>query len=411
MHLLILPGNATFNRGDRGNLIAQIALLRESFPGVSLSLPSFRPEVDATWYRAEVFPRPWLLSLRLIREVRRADALVWGGGALVADNAGRWLIPHWLPILFLARFVFRKPIMAWAHGVVLATVAGRWFARLAFGMTAAVSLRDRNSLAAYESLGMRSPRGMLTCDPAILVRAGSEQRGAEILGGLGLKKREGIPLIAVTPTYWPFYHSSSDWLPYPVARRLGLREGRRRDEIHRFNQALANAVDLLVEQMNAEILLLPRYASPPWDDLNHLRLVRQLSRNGDRVRILETDDYSPEDYLSLWHHFDCNVSTALHDAMFSAALGVPCVQVFYEVKGLDFFREIGAEDRLIGLAEFLAAGSGERILRMVQDTLACWADSHLAQRSKVAELRESATRNAHILAQLLAERSIPTGRS
>lgn len=408
MRLLLLPGNATFNRGDRGNLMAQIALLHASFPGVALSLPSFRPEVDARWYRAEVMRRPWLLSLGLIRELRRADALVWGGGALVADNAGRWLVPYWIPILFLARFVFRKPIMAWAHGVVLETALGRFLARFAFRMVDAVTLRDRNSLEAYEGLAIASPPGVLTCDPAILVRAGSRERGAEILAGLGLGKRAGVPLIGVTPTYWPFYHSSADWLPYPLARKWGLRATRRAGEIRRFNEALAEVVDLLVERMNADVLLLPRYAAAPWDDRRHLREVADLIRNSGRVRILESDEHCPEDYLSLWHHFDFNLTTALHDAMFSAALGVPCVQVCYEPKGLDFFREIGAEDGVLDLADFLAPGAGERILGMVREGVARWPDRQPAIRAEVSRLQERATQNARVLAELLATRSIPS---
>jgi hypothetical protein len=62
MNLYILCGNATFNRGDRVNLLAQIQLLKHKFPDADINVDSFRPEVDQAWYGVRVVKRSWFLS-------------------------------------------------------------------------------------------------------------------------------------------------------------------------------------------------------------------------------------------------------------------------------------------------------------------------------------------------------------
>ncbi len=92
--ICILCGNAAHNRGDRANLSAQISLLRTRLPDADITVCSDRPDIDKSWYGVTIVPRGMPCSLRLFHALKKADVVVWGGGALIADNAGRLLIPY-----------------------------------------------------------------------------------------------------------------------------------------------------------------------------------------------------------------------------------------------------------------------------------------------------------------------------
>ena len=77
--IYILCGNATYNRGDRGNLTAQLDLLLERFPGADITIDSFRKDIDEHWYPVRVIERGAFLSFKQLAYLARADVVVWGG--------------------------------------------------------------------------------------------------------------------------------------------------------------------------------------------------------------------------------------------------------------------------------------------------------------------------------------------
>lgn len=399
--LFILCGNAAYNRGDRANLTAQIALLKSQFPGTEISVGSYRADVDRNWYDAKVIDRGRFFSWAMLREIRTCDAVIWGGGALIADNGGRLLIPYWLGVITFVRCVLRKPVMMWAHGIVTETQLGRMFARILLRFPDMVTVRDLESLETAKALGCS--RCILTADPAILLRPESVERGKEILREQGIPE-DDRPLFAIAPTFWHLYHQNGDLLPYQWAKSLGFRKSRAAQGIERTIDALTKLADVMIEQHGCRILLLPRYPSDPWNEERILEKIKARSRSPENMFVYHGDAYAPREYFSLWHSFDCLISVALHDAIVATALGVPCAHIFYEPKGKSFFERIGSKDRLLSFERFLKQGGPLEVAAIVDRILQNWPTLKPSIERSAEGLQEAARANALHLDRMLTRK-------
>lgn len=394
MRICILCGNAAHNRGDRANLSAQIALLKKRFPDALLTVCSDRAATDRKWYGVNVVPRGMPCSWALFRALVQADLVIWGGGALIADNAGRLLIPYWLLLICFVKIVLRKPVIAWAHGLVITTRTGALLGRMALTLCDKVTVRDEGSLRTARRLGITAVR---TADPAVLFRPADADTGRSLLQGAGIP--DAARLIGITPTFWQYYHHPHDLLPYAIARKMGFRKSRGMKEIDTLIGALAATADRLISG-GAHIILLPRYASAPWPDLSFLQQIKERCAKPASVTVY-TGDLPPEQYFSLWHHLDAVLSVALHDAVVAATLGVPTVQIVYEEKGADFASDIGSSDLTLPLAAFLQPSGPDAAAGLVRKAMDEWPDRIVSHRQCLARLQALAASNADEAATLL----------
>jgi polysaccharide pyruvyl transferase WcaK-like protein len=402
LRLYILCGNAAYNRGDRANLLTQIRLIRERFPDADITLDSFDPEVDACRYGVRVVKRALFLSREQFDCLKRADAVIWGGGALLADNACMTLVPWWYVMLVVVKGLLKKPVMAWSHGVVLETAAGRFFAARALNSVDIISVRDRNSLETVNRLHLKQP-AVLTADPVVCLQPSAAERGRELLAANDVPQ-DGRPLIGICPTFWPFYHRSSDLIPYMFGRKFRLYGSRNRKRIERHNRTLREVVDILLQRHDARIVFFPRYPCAPWPDVELLRGIAAGSVHPERVSVIESDKIGPADYFAMFHVFSGFICTAMHDAIVATILGRPCVHLYYEQKGLDFFSEIGAlsfarEWRCL----FEEDGAAETVT-LLETALEQWPAAWPEISRNLTRLQEQAALNIQMLATLIAER-------
>lgn len=392
----ILCGNAAYNRGDRGNLVSQLALLRERYPDAQIILDSHRPEVDRGWFDAIVLARKLVPGREQREWLRRADVVIWGGGALLADNNCRTMVPYWLAMISYVRLVHKKPIMAWAQGLVLETAAGRTLAALALRMADEVTVRDSNSAATLRKIGIS--RFEQTADPAVLLNPAPAEAGAEILRRRGVPQDR--PVICISPTFWHFYHDRYSWLPYPMGRNfLGTLRGKR-DTHKRYVAGLARLTRLLVDEHRATVLIMPRYADAMWNDIEYCQRIACLSGREAHVHVFSDDTLNPEEFFALWRCFAFTVSVALHDAIFAVAVDRPVLHLFYEPKGEDFFSALEAHDRVLPWSVLLTDDGAEVVAARVRDILL----SPAAPPRRINEMRAAARRNIEVLSKLHDER-------
>lgn len=393
----ILCGNAAYNRGDRGNLFSQLALLRQRFPEVTLVVDSSRADVDRHWFDAVVLKRS-LIPNRTQREwLRKADLVICGGGALLADNSCRLLVPYWFFYLAYVKWVLRKPLMIWAHGLVLETALGKWLGRHALNMADCITVRDAGSFRLCEALRVRPPYEQ-TADPAILISPGTREEGESVLRDANIPCDR--PLICLSPTFWHLYHDRQNWLPYPMGRRFTSNLNRRRDTLERYLEGMARLASLLAERHDAHILLLPRYASPEWEDVPFCREIAVRTNLPGRIHVLANDHYAPAQLYALWRCFMVNISVALHDAIFATALDCPVLHLSYESKGKDFFEALHASRQVMPWETILDPQGAEQIAERVELILAQWDDTRQQRTVAVQALQSRAAHNADILKKL-----------
>lgn len=339
-----------------------------------------------------------MLSREQIREIGRADIVIWGGGALVADNACSTLIPWWLGVITFVTKVLRKPVMAWAHGVVIETYLGAACASLVYRLPETVTVRDQGSYEAVEKRGSAKEL-RITADPAICVRTAGPDKGRDVLKLAGVPE-SGRKLVAICPTFWPFYHHWADVLPYMVSQRFVPLE-KRGSKVRAHNRELSRLVRALSDRFDADVVLLPRYPCTPWRDVGYLREVAEASGVPGRVFVFERDDLPPRDYLSIFHRFDLTVCTAMHDAIVSSALGRPCVMLYYERKGYDFMKALRAEDRMTDWSCLFRDGGYETALALAENVLARWPETCGDTERAIETLRARARENVDILEALV----------
>src|SRR5690606_27767209 len=156
-------------------------------PNATLVVDSSRPEIDRHWYDAVILRRGIIPNAEQRYWLKKADIVICGGGALLADNSCRLLVPYWFFLLAYVKKILRKPLMVWANGLVLETSLGQLLAKHALNFADCITVRDIGSYNLCKMLGVSSPYEQ-TADPAMLLSPGPKEDGEAIL------KAEGIPM-------------------------------------------------------------------------------------------------------------------------------------------------------------------------------------------------------------------------
>lgn len=402
----IICGNHTYNRGDRANLISQIDLINRYFPGVQITADSLDPEQDAPWYPVKIISKKGIFfPLIQLRTALRNDVIIWGGGALIADNSCRLIVPYWFFLLFIIKYIFRKKIFGWAHGVVLETHTGKFFASLILNLPDVITVRDGGSLKSLRSLNCRK-QIEVTADPAFTLEMSDRATGESILKSIGLTD-SGRKIAGLSFTFWPFYHDSRDW--FPIALQSG-REAVRPDKksgLEAYVESIVSTVNFLTGKLNMEVLLIPRYVKAPWKDIEILRGIRGRLVKSDSAFIL-SEDHPPKDLFSVWKCFDLHVGSALHDSIVALRCHVPSVHIAYEQKGIDLFESYGMQDFLIDFRLFLNADGVEDCCLKAERALEQSSEIRAKERTAGTAMSEKAERNAVLLQQYLKRETCET---
>lgn len=401
MRILIFPGNSAFNCGDRANLYATLSLLRECYPNADLVTESYEPERDRHWYPARIVKKGWLLNWQQLKEIYHADIIVWGIGAVVADNSCRTLIPFWMLVIAICKYVFGKTIFGWAHGIVIRTEPGSFFAQFLLSWPDALTVRDQNSLDTVHRVTRGRVHAHLTGDAGILISPASKERAEELL------KEHEIPLdrpiIAIIPTFWPLLHCSSDIIPYLLARKLGLRPRRNSQRVALLQSGLTRMINGILESSDATVMLIPHYPALPYEDVSYLSEIRAATHTPARVVVAAGQQYGPYDYFSLWRRFDLLITSSLHAGIVATATGCPCIHFYYEPKGEEFFRTANALHRCLDWIALFDSANDLRIQTLIQAVLQNPSIGRCSP-EVVETLKENARENQKLL-EVLMQRS------
>jgi polysaccharide pyruvyl transferase WcaK-like protein len=284
---------------------------------------------------------PWRLlpTPGAIRDLRRVDLLVVGGGGLFNDH---WplLIPRYLAWIVAARLVGAR--VAWI-GIGVGPVrhrAWRWLAWLAARLSETVLVRDR---ASADLLGGTSRRVEVIPDPVLFLQPPSPARPQRALG-----------LIV-------------------------------REPVHGREPDIARMVELLTTFAAAgrSSGLRPRLLmmAPTADRAFAERVADRLARDGNRPPIETLGPSAAQAWRQLGM-LQAAVSVRLHGVLLSAIAGVPCVPIAYDDKVVAAAERLGLGDVVIdpdraladAVARSLAAVQEPARVRLVADRVSALRD-------------------------------------
>ncbi len=309
---IVVSGYYGFNNsGDEAVLHAIATALRDEAKALGAPAPrivvlSGDPAETARLHGVEAAHR--MRPLAVLGALRRADALISGGGSLLQDVTSAKSVFYYLAVLRLARWL-RVPTFIYAQGVGPIRDRARFgpMIRSAFEKSRFISVRDEESKALVASFGVAAERVNVVPDPVM----GMGLSLAPLGSGEGAS-----PRIGVSVRFW--------------------REDR--SELARIAAALRSVLE---GRPDAKVSLLPFHLQS--DKLASEFIADRLRAAGygpDRVE-LHGGAAHPSDMLREVARCDLLVGMRLHSLIYAATAGVPPVAVSYDPKIDQFMRRLG----------------------------------------------------------------------
>lgn len=393
--VLLINSDLADNRGDRAIAEGNIQLVRELFPGATITGISQRADRDREWYGIDFLdmnfqsldPRD---LVRLLRAARRADVVLWGGGELLKDYTNKAALWYWsLKMTAVARANPRLVGAFQGIGPTSSPRSRRIIARLV-DRTALFLVRDDESRSKLVAWGANPAKVVAASDPAVL----PEPAAPDAATLARLERDFGIDeeflargFVCIGPRDW-FHYKPGGILPFKYAQRLPFRRKHVADPRHdTYLTALTELVSEVTRRYDLGVLLVPMHLSE--NDTELCRMLRDHAASSAAVRILDADTLSPSELRSVVSRARAMIGFRLHSNIIGVSAGVPCVNVYYVDKGRVFFDQIDQGHRALPIEATVEPGFVERVTALFDDTLENRADVHREITAATERLRAS----------------------
>lgn len=311
---------------------------------------------------------------RLLRELRRCDVVVFGGGSIVKElyaSTGRNRYATLLMILAIvtfARRIARKEVAMLNVGVgPLRSARGRWLAGLVLSQVDLLTVRDERSLLTGRQVGGEpalATDAVFSVDQRYLLGANAPVDGARASG----EQDSENPRLRVALNLNYDIENPDAWEPFlaDLAQCLRRLDARHPLELHALPMQAG-----FKEHHDAAVI-----------DAFALRL--------PDIRFVRHDLCSPQDAARLIATCDVVVSERLHAIVMASVLGVATFVMAYDVKVRELARVLEIDEWCVDINRPLDVDDMvERLTRLV-DERAVVARALSARR---AELHQRATRD------------------
>jgi polysaccharide pyruvyl transferase CsaB len=352
------------NAGDEAVLAALVQLLRERDPGVAITVLSGDPVGTGRDYGVSAVPRMQIGAV--LAAIRGCDLFVSGGGSLLQDVTSAHSPLYYLGLIQFSQLT-RRPVVVLAQGIgPLRRPALRRLTGRVLNGVARITVRDPESRAELEALGVRRPPVEVTADPVFALAPAPEARGRELLAGSGCRDESRRIGISLRP--WP--------------------------GIDRVLADLAAALDLALAHEGASEA---RPVLLPLQLREDVAVCQRLAKALGGAPVLGVAP-TPAEWLAVMGCLDLVIAVRLHALIFAATMGVPFLGISYDPKVDSLLGRLGkAPAGQIGCVD------GHDLAGRIVAALADPA-SERAPEEAVAGLRAAARRNAEVVFEVMGGR-------
>lgn len=360
MAKLLLSGYYGFgNLGDEAILASTIEEMGRKAPSLEVSVLSANPRETARSHGVKAYDR--MSVKKVVSAMKSADLVVFGGGSLLQDSTSFRSLAYYLAIIFLAK-ALSKPLVVYANGIgPLRSALGRRLTRAALATARDITLRDPESLAILDELGVKRP-AKVTADPAFLLTPAPSEEVREILSKENLGEGDRI--------VW-----------------LALRGGQQSS----FYQEFAPVTDFLKSQgLRPALIAMQERDVEVSESLNGAIA----SKGGQPLPLLK--DLRPREALGLLKEGTFCFGMRLHTLILSARAEVPFM-------GVDIDPKIGAFCRMVGNPAL--PDPRQARINLMEETKAFLAhrgDYEAALKSRLPRLRTLAEENIDTILNALS---------
>ncbi|GAA4704715.1 polysaccharide pyruvyl transferase CsaB [Brevibacillus fulvus] len=305
MSRILISGYYGFNNaGDDVVLYGIISSLRREQPHISLSVLSNQPERTEALFGIPAYNR-WRLST-IVRELKRSDLLVMGGGTLMQDVTSPRSVLYYLGIVTIAKLLGKRVVFyAQGFGPILKSIS-RLLIKQVVNHVDVITVRDFESGEDFKACGVTKAPIYVTADPALTIHPDeiSSEQGRRILADLfdDLSR----PLVAISVRNWK--------------------------QEEKFKTAIAEAADYFIEK-GWNVLFLPMHY--PSDVAPSREIIGKMKRQGAQYIEQHLSFY---EIMSLLKQCDYVVGIRLHSLILACMLQIPFTGITYDPK-IDRFVE------------------------------------------------------------------------
>lgn len=203
MRNILLSGYYGFNNtGDEAILASTVNALRNARPDLNIMVLSKRPGETSDTYGVESYARMNLPQV--IKAVKKADLVVFGGGSLLQDATSLRSLIYYLSVIELSH-ILKKPVLIYANGIgPINSQVGRILTKLTLSRVKAITVRDGESKEELRKIGV-SKEVQVTADPAFLLDPSPDHVVDCILDDHGIKHSSKIVWIALRHINMPIW--------------------------------------------------------------------------------------------------------------------------------------------------------------------------------------------------------------
>ncbi|UFJ39137.1 polysaccharide pyruvyl transferase CsaB [Brevibacillus humidisoli] len=365
MPRILISGYYGFNNaGDDVVLYGIITGLRREQPHISLSVLSNQPERTTSLFGIPAHNR-WRLAT-ILRELKRCDLLVMGGGTLMQDVTSPRSVLYYLGIVSIAKLL-GKPVVFYAQGFgPILHRTSRFLIKQVVNRVDVITVRDFESGEDFKACGVTKAPVFVTADPALTIHPADieEEQGKQLLKNL--YSDHSKPLVAF---------SVRDW---------------KQEEA--FKQIIAQAADFYIEQ-GWNVLFVPMHYP---SDLTPSRQIMSLMRQPG-AKLLE-QPVSFHEIMSVLKQCDYVVGMRLHSLILACVLNIPFTGISYDPKIDRFVERAG-----MPVAGHIRDLTSETLLPLLADRLVNLERERgiVAHHSRL--LAEEALKSSKLVLQALAQ--------
>ena len=259
------------------------------WPGAHVKALSQFDTRDAQWFGIGFLPQsPYSLNpidyLRLLREARQADVVLWGGGELLKDDTTRLGLVYWALKATGLRFANRQLFGAYQGIGPTEARSSRRMVVYSVDRTQDFLVRDAESAKKLRDWGARVPI-TASFDPAIVapIEPWSDELASRAQSALGVRSNFLDDVVGISVRRW-FHYRRGGWLPFRLRKKT--------DETPAFlqyRQHVVELVDRITEDFDSNVMFIPMHmASSEGDDL-FARDILSRMRHPERARVLDDD--------------------------------------------------------------------------------------------------------------------------
>ncbi|MBO8159733.1 polysaccharide pyruvyl transferase CsaB [Thermosyntropha sp.] len=298
---VVLSGYYGFdNAGDEALLSAITSSLKTRHPEIDFVVFSGNPQRTSLLHgiSAVYYMNPF----KVIKELKRADLLISGGGSIFQDVTSLRSFLYYLSIVALAK-ILGCPVMFYAQGIgPLNRKISRFMMRFIAEKVDIITLRDEESGRFLRSLGVKRDY-KVTADPVFSLKP-DVKIGEDLL--FEIKDNVDMPVVGVSVRPW--------------------------SDLAGYEKPLAEALDYLMEK-GYKIVFMP--LSYP-EDAREARKIADLMNH--RPYIIDRP-LSSREHLALISRLHFVIGMRLHSLIFAAISRVPFAGISYDPKVEAFLKQ------------------------------------------------------------------------